>query len=180
MLYPLMDEKGAAIRTGSGFSPYSASPSDDESVSPRSSFKSETHITDDYGYPDYTSEDDDRDTLVECYDERRRRLSTVKTNAYRHSSLLMKEQQLLEHDEEEGDYDDNDADEEDDHLDSLCTLCTSSFSYNKCCNSSRSGGSKGNSSDISSHSDLSFDARSGSLEQHRQTNLMLEQFYKDR
>lgn len=147
----------------------SLSYSDDESVSPISSFKSETHITDDYGYPDYTTEDDDRDTLIDCYNERRFHLAV--NSAYRQSDLLMNNSQEKQHEINE--------DEEDDQQDSLCTLCTSSFSYNKCCNSSRSGGSKGNSSDISSPSDLSFDVHSGSLEKHNQTNIMLH-FYKER
>lgn len=79
----------------------------DDSVSPTSS-RSDNHNTDDSELSrrfDYSSSEDDRATLVDCFH---------RTNALHISGF-------------------DDIDGAEDQLDSFCTLCTSSFSYNKCC-----------------------------------------------
>lgn len=79
----------------------------DDSISPQSSKSDRNNHTDidsESGRFEYSSSsDDDRATLINCYGRR--------------------------HDHD----DDDELDNVDAQLDSFCTLCTSSFSYNKCC-----------------------------------------------
>lgn len=90
--------------------PLSTFSNSDDSVSPPPSSKSENHPTtedtESFQY-DYSSEDD-RDTLIDCCSH---------TNNPVNADLPAR----------------NCCDNDEALLDSFCTLCTSSFSYNKCC-----------------------------------------------
>ncbi|XP_075158533.1 espin protein forked isoform X2 [Haematobia irritans] len=99
--------------------PLSAFSNSDDSVSPQSS-RSDNHLDDSEESRrfDYSSSDDDRNTLINCFHSPNRNCS------------------CCENDVNGGG---------DDHLDSFCTLCTSSFSYNCCgsqCNSEHSSSLK--------------------------------------
>lgn len=111
--------------------PVSSYSNSDDSISPQSS-KSGNHITDDgeSGHYDYSS-DDDRDTLVDSCDH-----NSTKNRKTKMPQLMCNIE---------------------DNLDSLCTLCTSSFSYNNCCSSSQCSSTCN--SDIGSYSsrDSQFD-----------------------
>lgn len=94
--------------------PLSSFSNSDDSVSPQSSRSDHQNHVDDSEESssrrfDYSSSEDDRATLINCFHSSR---PNEHLNCYENGGAI-------------GD--------EEDHLDSFCTLCTSSFSYNKCC-----------------------------------------------